>query len=148
MRNTKEIRRHGHHVRYARAKRLAASLELRRPCALIALYTVSQHNFARVLRDCRRHGGYRNGRRGTNTRRAARHLGIRLRRIPKKTYRDHGDQLFRAGHILRKAGFPRGRYLVFTARHVSAVVDGRLLDWACTAKDPRPIQSIYQVFAD
>ena len=145
MHNTTETRRHRQAARYRRAKRLADAFSLRRACTIIALYIVSQHPFVRVLRDCRRYGGYRNGRRGTKTRRAARHLGINLRLIPKRTYHDHRDELFRAGRILRKAGFRRGYYLVFTSRHVSVVVDGRLLDWTYTARDPRPIRSIYRV---
>ena len=145
MRNTNETRRHVHHARYLSAKRFVNAFKLRSPCAIIALYTVSEHPFVRVLRDCVRHGGYHNGRCGTKTRRVAPHLGIELRLIPKKKYRDHGDELFRAGSILRRAGYRRGRYLVFTRRHVSVVVDGRLLDWTYTARDSRPIRSIYRV---
>ena len=127
-------------------------------CGPIALMLLLDLSLPQAVSTCSLRAGYRGYRRGTKTRRALRSLGMTLSEIPVPPRgRSERNQLALIAESLVKSGYAKGRYVVLSKRrkspgrwikHASAVVDGKLLDWAGTSPKGFRIRSIYRVEGD
>ena len=122
-------------------------------CVPIALSVATGIPYRHVAAACELYGDYapsspRRARdRGTNVGKTVHALGLRLVEIPKSAWMPNSGELalHRIGNKLRRVGCARGRYLVFTFKHVSAVVDGEVRDYKAKQRSTKCVREVWEV---
>ena len=136
-------------VSFADCRDTADALGHKGRCCPIALSIVTGIDYETMARWCAEYGEWdpHDSKQGARTTHVMRKLKIKYASVPPSEYMPpSGDvDVCRIGSKLAKSGHGHGCYLVFTHKHVSAVVDGKLEDWTLDSKSAKRVQGVYKV---
>lgn len=125
----------------------AAKLGHRDTCGAVALSVVTGTPYRYMAAACARFGGFSPKGGGTDLPRMVSALGLKVREVPYGDWMPPSGEmaLYRIGNKLRRIGHGKGRYLVYTFRHVSAVVDGEVCDMRACRRSSKNVRRVEHV---